>query len=66
MRIKTELIINFMNKYDIKPYRLCRLCQITRHLKNVLENNKEASCYTLFQIAKFMETSILDLIEIQN
>ena len=64
MRIKTELIINFMNKYDIKPYRLCRLCNVSRrHLYNVLENNKEATCYTLFQIAKLMEMSVNDLIE---
>lgn len=64
MRIKTELIKNFMNKYEIKPYSLCRLCKISRkHLNNVLESNKEASCYTLFQIATFMEISITDLIE---
>lgn len=65
MRIKTELIKNFMNKYDIKPYRLCRLCNVSRrHLANVLEGNKEASCYTLFQIAEFMDMSIMDLIEL--
>ena len=64
MRIKAELIINFMNKYDIKPYRLCRLCNVSRrHLKNVLEINKEASCYTLFQIATLMEITIIELIE---
>ena len=64
MRIKTELITNFMRKYDITPYKLCRLCNISRrHLNNVLASNKEASCYTLFQIATFMELTILDLIE---
>ena len=53
-----------MNKYEIKPYSLCILCKISRkHLNNVLESNKEASCYTLFQIATFMEISITDLIE---
>ena len=64
MRIKTELIINFMKKYDIKPYKLCRLCNISRrHLNNVLENNLQSTCYTLFQISEFMEISIVDLIE---
>ena len=64
MKIKAELILNFMGKYDIRPYKLCRLCNISRrHLNNVLENNKEASCYTLFQIATFMGISIVDLIE---
>jgi len=64
MRIKTELIINFMKKYGIKPYKLCNLCNITRrHLVNVLENSKQASCYTLFQISKLMEIKIDDLIE---
>ncbi len=64
MRIKTELIANFMNKYGITPYKLCRLCNVSRrHLNNVLESNKEASCYALFQIATFMEMSIADLIE---
>ena len=64
MRIKTELIINFMKKYDINPYKLCRLCNISRrHLTNVLENNKQATCYTLFQISKFMELGIEELLE---
>lgn len=64
MRIKTELIKDFMSKYDIRPYRLCRLCNVSRrHLGNVLEGNKEASCNTLFKIAKFMGLSIIDLIE---
>lgn len=64
MRIKAELIKKFMNKYDISPYILCKLCNVSRrHLNNVLESNKEASCYTLFQIATFMEISIIDLIE---
>jgi len=64
MRIRTELIRNFMNKYGIRPYRLCGLCNVSRrHLMNVLENKKEASCYTLFQIAKLMDLSIIDLIE---
>jgi len=53
-----------MNKYGIRPYRLCGLCNVSRrHLMNVLENKKEASCYTLFQIAKLMDLSIIDLIE---
>lgn len=66
MRIKTELIINFMKKYDIRPYRLCRICNVSRrHLNNVLESNKEASCYTLFKIASLMGLSITDLIEVQ-
>lgn len=66
MRIRTELIIKFMNQYGIKPYSLCRLCNVSRrHLNNILESNKEASCYTLFQIATFMGISITDLIEVQ-
>ena len=64
MRIKVELIKNFMNKYDIRPHKICTLCNVSRrHLNNVLENNKEATCYTLFQIATLMELSIVDLID---
>ena len=64
MRIKTELIINFMHKYAISQHRLSKICNVSRrHLSNVLENNKEATCYALFQIATFMELRIIDLIE---
>ena len=64
MRIKTELITNFMNKYGISQYKLCKLCNVSRrHLNNVLNNTKEATCYTLYQIAILMEFSIIDLIE---
>lgn len=64
MRIKSELILDFMNKFNIRKHALCRLCNVTRrHLINVLENNKEATCYTLFQVAKYMGISMLDLIE---
>ena len=64
MRIKTELIVSFMNKYGITPYRMCRLCGISRrHFNNIVDNNKEATCNALFQIAKLMEVRITDLIE---
>ena len=64
MRIKTELITDFMKKYGIKQHRLCILCNVSRrHLVNVLENKKEATCYTLYQISKLMEVSIVELIE---
>ena len=66
MRIKSELIIEFMKKYGISLHKLCGLCRVSRrHLNNVLESNKEASCYTLFQIATLMQLSIIDLIDVQ-
>ena len=64
MRIKTELIISFMNKYGIKPFRMCALCNVSRRqLQNVLDNSISATCYTLIKIAKLMEIPLFDLIE---
>ena len=64
MRIKVEVIQDFMKNYGISINKLGKLCNISRkHIQNVLENSKNTTYESLEKIAKLMNISILDIVE---
>ena len=64
MRIKVEVIQDFMKNYGISINKLGKLYNRTRrHVQNVLENSKNTTYESLERIAKLMNTSIFDIVE---
>ena len=67
MKINVDKIKNFMNKYGIKQYGLCSLCNLTRQsIKNILTNSANVKIYELNKIAELMEIDIVELFENEN
>ena len=64
MKIKIELIENFMNKYGISHNKLEKLCNISkRSLQNVFANSPNTTYLTLKRIATLMDMDISDIVE---